>query len=150
MMDAPEDYEFELPASGPQPNVVSGLDGAEAVKKIIAALEAKNKMLIAMALEKAEVEIDGDFLRVSISPSNARDKIQMEGRDKRQAIEESARDVLGRKLTLSVSVGAQTRTEGDPKHTEATKVKEEVKTNPRVKALADKFGAKSIEIIKPE
>jgi DNA polymerase-3 subunit gamma/tau len=150
LLDAPQDYDLEQPVSSPQPTFASSLDGAEAVKKIIAALEAKNKMLIAMALEKAEVQIDGEFLRVSISPSNARDKIQMDGRDKRQAIEETAREVAGRKLTLSVSIGAQPQTDGDPKRKEATKTKEKAETNPKVKALADKFRAESIEIIKPE
>jgi DNA polymerase III subunit gamma/tau len=150
LLDAPNDYDLDPPASDAQSNALPGLDGAEAVQKIIAALEARNKMLIAMALEKAKVEIDGEFLRVLISPANARDKTQMDGRDKRQAIEEAAKEVLGRRLTLSVSVGAESRPDGEPKGKEATKVKEKVDTNPRVKALADKFRAESIEIIKPE
>jgi DNA polymerase III subunit gamma/tau len=150
LLDAPYDYDLEPPAGNAESSSVPGLDGAAAVEKIIAALEAKNKMLIAMALEHADVRIDGEFLRVLISPPNARDKTQMDGRDKRQAIEEVAKEVLGRRVTLSVSVGAEAQPDSDPKRKEATKVKEKVDTNPRVKALADKFRAESIEIIKPE
>ncbi|MFP5261837.1 MAG: DNA polymerase III subunit gamma/tau [Blastocatellia bacterium] len=148
-LDDPFDYEPELPAGRAHPNVAA--DGAETVRRIKDALESKRKMMIVMALDKADVKIDGDFLRVSLSPDNVRDKIQLEGRDKRQTIEETCREVLGRRLTLSVSVGAQAQSGGDPKHKEAAKAKEKADTNnPKVKALADKFRAESIEIIKPE
>ncbi|HEX8092064.1 MAG TPA: DNA polymerase III subunit gamma/tau [Blastocatellia bacterium] len=149
MLDDPFDYEPELPATRAHSNAATP-DGAETVKRIKDALEAKRKMMIVMALDKADVKIDGEFLRVLLSPDNVRDKIQLEGREKRQTIEETCREVLGRRLTLSVSVGAQAQSGGDPKHKEATKAKEKVDTNPKVKALADKFRAESIEIIKPE
>jgi DNA polymerase-3 subunit gamma/tau len=149
MLDDPFDYEPELPASRAQSNVAA-LDGEDAVRRIKDALEAKRKMMIVMALDKADIKIDGEFLRVSLSPDNAKDKMQLEGRDRRQTIEETCREVLGRRLTLSVSVGAQAQVDSDPKRKEATKAKEKVETNPKVKALADKFRAESIEIIKPE
>jgi hypothetical protein len=150
MLDDPFDYEPELPPSRAQSNVAT-LDGEEAIKRIKDALEAKRKMMIVMALDKADIRIDGEFLRVSLSPDNAKDKMQLDGRDRRQAIEETCREVLGRRLTLSVSVGAEAQVGSDPKRKEATKAKEKVETNnPKVKALADKFRAESIEIIKPD
>ena len=149
MLDDPFDYEPELPKGKAQSNAAS-MDEHEAVKRIKDALEAKRKMMIVLALEKADIKIDGEFLRVSISPENARDKIQLEGRDKRQAIEETCREVIGRRLTLSVSVGAQAQSDSGPKGKEAPKAKQTVETNPKVKALAEKFRAESIEIIKPE
>jgi DNA polymerase-3 subunit gamma/tau len=149
MLDDPFDYEPELPPNRAQASSPS-LNGEEAIRRIKDALEAKRKMMIVMALDKADIKIDGEFLRVSLSPDNARDKIQLDGREKRQIIEEACREVLGRKLTLSVSVGAQAQAAGDPKRKEATKAKENVDTDPKVKALADIFRAESIEIIKPE
>lgn len=149
MLDDPFDYEPEPPPGRPQSNAAS-IDGEDAIRRIKDALESKRKMMIVMALDKADVKIDGDFLRVSLSPDNARDKIQLDGRDKRQTIEETCREVLGRRLTLSISVGAQAQAGNDTKRKEATKVREKVESDPKLKALADRFDAKSIEIIKPD
>jgi hypothetical protein len=111
------------------------------------ALEAKNKMLMVMALQHAKIEIDGNFFRVSISPENARDKNQLEGKDKRQVIEETCREILGRRLTLSVSVGAQPRPEASPKKEAASPSKAE--DDPRITALKDKFRGEVIEVKGP-
>ncbi|HVG20740.1 MAG TPA: DNA polymerase III subunit gamma/tau [Blastocatellia bacterium] len=149
MLDDPFNYEPELPPVRANSTPAS-TDGEAAVKRIKDALEAKRKMMIVMALDKADVKIDGEFLRVSLSPDNVRDKIQLEGREKRQAIEEACREVLGRRLTLSVSVGGQAQADGGTKGKEGAKAKEKVVTNPKLKTLTDIFPPESIEIIKRE
>jgi len=145
--DDPYPYEDDLQATSPVPDAI---DGTDAGKRLIAALEVKNKMWLVTALEKAAVTVDGNFLRVSLLPENVIDKQQFEGRDKRQLIEETCREVFGRKLTLSVSVGGQQQTDAEPKPKPAVRKKEPKPADPRIDALVDKFGAKEVEIIPPE
>ncbi|HKQ04953.1 MAG TPA: DNA polymerase III subunit gamma/tau [Blastocatellia bacterium] len=151
----PEDFydgEPALPASNGR-----DIDDAQAVSQIIAALEARRKMMIVLALEKATVKIDGDFLVVAIAPENARDKTQLDGRDRRQLIEEVSREVMGRRLTLSVSVGGVPEVPtATPRPTATAKPaarqkasKEPAEVDPRVQAITEKF-AGTVEIIKPE
>ena len=105
--------------------------------------------MIGLALEKAKIRIDGEYLRVVLSPDNARDKTLFDKRDKRQAVEDAAREVLGRKLILSVSVGGQPEIESSPRRKEAAPSKAQDADNSKVQALAEKFQGK-VEIIKPE
>lgn len=149
--DDPFGYADDLPTKSSQ--AVAGLNSEAAVKGIIAALEAKRKIMIALALEKAAVKVDGDFLRVVLSPDNASDKKQFDARDKRQAVEEAAREVTGRSLTLSVSVGGQPQVESSSvNHVNNKNVssKAQNEIDPKVRALADRFHADKIEIIKPD
>jgi DNA polymerase-3 subunit gamma/tau len=127
-----------------------GLDNAQAVSRIIAALEARRKIMLALALEKATIKIDGDFLVVTFAPENARDKVQLDGKDKRQLIEEISREVTGRRLTLSVSVGGIQEIPSAPTRPVAARKKEPAEIDPKVQALAEKFRAEKVEIIKPE
>ena len=150
--EPPNDFHDDEPAL-PVGNGRS-VDGTQAVSLIIAALEARRKMMLVMALEKAAVKIDGDFLVVSIAPENARDKAQLEGKDKRQLIEEVSREVTGRRLTLSVSVGGAPAPPVTPaRPTAASKPavrkQEPAEIDPRVQAMTEKF-AGSVEIIEPE
>ena len=138
------DVEMQLPAGNGR-----SLDAAQAVSQIIAVLEAKRKIMLALALEKATVKIDGDFLIVTFAPENARDKKQFEGKDKRQLIEEISREVTGRRLTLSISVGGMPEIPAAPTRPQAASKKEPAEIDPKVQALADKFGGK-VELIKPE
>jgi hypothetical protein len=126
-----------------------GVDGAQARSQIIAALEARRKIMLALALEKATVKIDGDFLIVTFAPENARDKMQLDGKDKRQLIEEISREVTGRRLTLSVSVGGMPEIPTAPARPAAVRQKAPVEIDPKVQALAEKF-AGTVEIIKPD
>lgn len=144
--DDPYPYEPEVPAKSTRPVVTAAEDGEAAVKNIIAALEAKRKIMISIALERAAVKIDGEFLRVTLSPDNAKDKMQLDGRDKRLAIEEAANEVLGRKLTLSVSVGGQPQIESTPKRKETAPDKPKDEIDPRVNSILEKFsGSKLID-----
>ncbi|MFL6214713.1 MAG: DNA polymerase III subunit gamma/tau [Blastocatellia bacterium] len=126
-----------------------GLDNAQAISRIIAALEARRKIMLALALEKATIKIDGDFLVVTFAPENARDKTQLDGKDKRQLIEEISREVTGRRLTLSVSVGGVQEIPPAPARPSPARKKEPAEIDPRVQAMTEKFAGK-VEIIKPE
>ncbi|HKP87549.1 MAG TPA: DNA polymerase III subunit gamma/tau [Blastocatellia bacterium] len=150
--DDPFGYEPESPPkSAPPVAVLDSLDSEAAVKSIIAALWSKNKMLIATALEKAEVKVDGDFLRVVLSPDNARDKMQFDGRDKRQVVEEAAREALGRRLTLSVSIGGQPQLESSPVQKKGAAGKTQTEIDPKLRVLADTFHVPADKIeIKPK
>jgi DNA polymerase-3 subunit gamma/tau len=142
--DGPYEDELELPVSNGR-----SIDGPQAVSQIITALDAKKRFLIVNAMSKAEVKIDGDFLIVALAPENAVDKKQFEGKDKRQLIEEITREVTGRRLTLSVSVGGMPEIPAAPTRPQAVRKKEPAEIDPKVQALADKFGGK-VEFIKPE
>jgi DNA polymerase-3 subunit gamma/tau len=132
-------------ASGP------ATGGEDAVKKIIAALEAKRRMMLVTVLDKAQVRIDGDFLRVTLLPENARDKSQIEPKDKRQLIEETAREIVGRRLQLSVSIGAESSGEPEqPAQKPKANPKRLAEENPKLRALTDKFHGEIIEVVKPE
>ncbi|HXG95439.1 MAG TPA: DNA polymerase III subunit gamma/tau [Blastocatellia bacterium] len=144
--DEPYDVEEEFPPTIAQSN----LDGSAAVEKIKAALETKNKMLLAMMLAHADVKIDGDYLRVAVKPENARDKTQLDAKDKKQIIEEAAREVVGRKLTVSVSVVGQPVAEESTRPKAAPRAKRKAEEDPRVVALKDKFRGEVVEVKEPE
>jgi DNA polymerase III subunit gamma/tau len=124
------------------------VDGAQAVSQIIATVEAKGRRLLFDAMSKAEVRIDGNFLVVTIAPGNTVDKRQFEGKDKRQLIEEISYEVTGRRLTLSVSVGGLPEISAVPARPLATRKTEAKASDPRIQAVAEKFGG-TVEFIEP-
>src|SRR5262249_22006761 len=104
---------------------------------------------LGIALQNASVRIDGDFLIVSLRPEHAADKSQFD-KDKKQLLEEVAREITGRRLTLSLSVGAEAAPEGAPTRAASEPRRKSVEIPEGVQALADKFGAEKVEIIKPD
>jgi DNA polymerase-3 subunit gamma/tau len=118
------------------------------VDKLKAALEAKRKMMIVSTLDKGVVTIDGDYLRVEYAPENAKCKAEIESRDKRIAIEDACEQVLGKRLTLRVSIAGQSEGQSNPLRKE--KAKAAVEDDPKLRALIDKFHGEVIEVIKPE
>jgi DNA polymerase-3 subunit gamma/tau len=153
----PVEENREIEQSNPAPNQPAVIEGGsatagdDAVKKIIAALEAKRRMMLVTVLDKAQVRIDGDFLRVTLLPEHARDKTQIEPKDKRQLIEETAREIVGRRLQLSVSIGAQPSDEPEqPAQKPKANPKRLAEENPKLRALTDKFHGEIIEVVKPE
>ena len=125
-------------------------EATDAVHLIIAAVENRGRRLLFDALQNASVRIDGDFLVVAIAPERAVDKQQVEPKDKKQLLEEISREVTGRRLTVSVSVGAQPLPEAVAARPRAESRKEPVEIPATVQALADTFGAEKVEIVKPE
>ncbi len=155
------------PASKPaSPNATAATERSPA-DKIKAALEAKRKMMIVTALDKGTISIDGDYLRVEYAPEHSACKAEIEARDKRNAIEDACEQVLGRRLTLRVSIAGQTvstasvseRTISTPSgsergtkrgSTQKDKLKGAAEDDPKLQALLDKFHGEVIEVIKPE
>src|ERR1041384_118460 len=117
------------------------------VIKIKAALEAKRKMMVLAALDRGTVSVDGDYFRVVYAPEDRKHKSDIEARDKRIAIEDACEAVLGRRLTLRASLT------GEPEGAEprrSQKAKEAAASDPKLRALVDKFHGEVIEVIKPE
>src|SRR4029434_5150799 len=119
------------------------------VDKSKAALEAKRKMMVVTALDKATITIDGDYLRVAYAPKDADCKTQIESRDKRIAIEDACEQVLGRRLTLLASISgaaeiaaiAPERSD-EPRSNEPAAAKA-VRTAPDADAQVNRVGAAS-------
>jgi DNA polymerase-3 subunit gamma/tau len=76
----------------------------DSVEKLKDVLEAKGKMRVVAALEKGTISIEGDYLRVAYAPENSNCKAEIEDRNRRMAIDDACEQVLGRRLTLRVSI----------------------------------------------
>src|SRR6266404_8428955 len=124
-----------------------GTSARDPIDKIKGALEAKRKMMIVMALDKGSITIDADYFRVTYEPENSHCKGQIEARDKRIAIEDACEEVLGHRLTLWASVTGEPEA-AQPRRKE--KAKEAAVSDPKLRALVDKFHGEVIEVIKPE
>ena len=120
------------------------------VRRIKAELEAKNKMMIVSALDKGEVTIDGDYLRVSYAATDGVFKTQLEARDKRTAIEEACQKVMGRRLSLLVVTGSTPLSDGVTRKGATDKPRPQADSDPKLRALVDRFHGEVIEVIKPD
>ena len=103
--------------------------------------------MIVTALDLGSITIDGDYFRVAYDPGNSHCKGQIEARDKRIAIEDACEEVLGHRLTLWASVTGEPEV-AQPRRKE--KAKEAAVSDPKLRALVDKFHGEVIEVIKPE
>jgi hypothetical protein len=119
------------------------------VQKIKAALEARKKMLLVMTLAKADMRVDGDVLRVVFAPSESAYRSQVEAN--RKVISEACNEVIGRPLSVSVSIGEQDGSEVSPKQKESRSKdeKDEAANHPNIKAVVDMFKG-DLKVIKPE
>ena len=64
---------------------------------------------------------------------------------------DAARDIVGRRLQLSVSVGAESSSEPEqPAQKPKANPKRLAEENPKLRALTDKFHGEIIEVVKPE
>lgn len=136
-----EPYEDEPPAAAG-----AAVSGEQAVQKIKAALEARKKMLLVMTLAKADMRVDGDVLRVVFAPGDSAYRSQVEAN--RKVIVEACNEVIGRPLSVSVSIGEQDGGEPSPKQKES-KAKDEAANHPKIKAVVDMFQG-DLKVIKPE
>ena len=105
-------------------------------------------MMIVTALDKGTISIDGDYLRVTYAPEDAKCKTDIEARDKRIAIEDACEEALGRRLTLKASIAGEVEPEGPPRRKD--KQQGQASDNPKLRALADKFHGEIIEVIKSD
>ncbi|HXU38142.1 MAG TPA: DNA polymerase III subunit gamma/tau [Blastocatellia bacterium] len=124
-----------------------GSSASDPIDKIKRALEAKRKMMIVTALDKGSITIDADYFRVTYEPGNSQCKGEIEARDKRIAIEDACEEVLGHRLTLWASVAGEPEV-AQPRRKE--KAREAAVSDPKLRALVDKFHGEVIEVIKPE
>ena len=131
----------KAPTTTPQPRASTGGSDADRIK---GALEAKRKNIIVAILDKGTISIDGDYLRVTYAPEDAKCKTDIEARDKRIAIEDACEEALGRRLTLKASIAGEAEPEGPPRRKE--KPQSQTSDNPKLRALADKFHGEIIEI----
>jgi DNA polymerase III subunit gamma/tau len=154
--DEPYEIEYETPPATAQTDRAERADG-DAGLKIKDAIEQRGKKFLRATLDHAEsVEVEGEFLRVSFSPENGGYKRQLEGRDNRKILEEVGREVAGRRLTLSVTVGGQAPQEVTSKKQERAEskqraeAKEREEDHPAVRAFTDKFPGSKVEVLKPK
>ena len=149
-LDEPYEVEYEMPQPTSQTARAEKAD-ADAGLKIKDAVEQRGKKFLRATLDLAEsIQVDGEFLRVSFSPENGVYKKQIEGRDNRKVLEEVGREVAGRRLTLSVTVGAQAPQEVTTNMQARAEAKEQVENHPAVRAFTDKFPGSSVEVLKPK
>ena len=135
----------KAPATAPQPRASTGTDA----DRIKGALEAKRKMMIVTALDKGTISIDGDYLRVTYAPEDAKCKTDIEARDRRIAIEDACEEAFGRRLTLKASIAGEAEPEA-PHRLKEKKPQSQTSDNPKLRALADKFHGEIIEVIKSD
>jgi len=149
--DDPFDSDPELKAPPAAPAKSSAISSAtDQVHLIKAELEARGKMIVVSALDKGELSIDGDYFKVSYASSDASFKTQIEGRDKRTAIEEACQKVLGRRVSLLVVVGTPQAPEGAARQTAAAKAKPAIEQNPKLRPILDRFHGEVIDVIQPD
>jgi hypothetical protein len=143
ILDEPYDSGPGLP---PPPARDAAMSEEQAIQKIKAVLEARKKMILVMTLDKAEMRLDGEYLRIVFAPSESSYKSQVESN--RKVISEACFEVVGRALSVSVSIGEHGGSEAPPKQKEA-RPRDEASTHPNVKAVVDKFQG-VLEVIKPD
>ena len=135
-----DDEPYEAPAA---PRPAANQDPS--VARIVDALKTKGKKMLLAYLDQGNISIDGDYFRVSYESENAGYKQRVEDRTNRIAIEDACEQVMGRRLTLKVSIAGQ-----PDAPTRIQNVKEAAEDNPQLRALIDKFHGEIIEVVKPE
>jgi DNA polymerase-3 subunit gamma/tau len=133
----------------PEPAGAEAPESDNPIARIKKELEAKNKPMILSLLDKSEMSIDGDYLKISYASGDGVFKTQIEARDKRLAIEDACQIVLGRRLSLLVVVGPPNSPDGITRKPAAQKASQPT-DNPKLKALVDKFHGEVIEVIRPD
>ena len=147
LLEEPYEIEQEIPQAAAQPESVDG----DAGLKIKDAVEQRGKKFLRATLDLAEsIKVDGQFILVSFSPENGGCKKQIEGRDNRKILEEVGREVAGRPLTLSVTVGGQAAQEAKPERQQRAEAKEQAEDHPAIRAFTNKFPGSSVEVLKPK
>lgn len=144
--DEPVDLEPALPPV----NFASRGGEQNLVGKLKESLQTNKKMMLLSFINQAEsVTLDGDYLRITYTGDNARNKSLVESSTNRRAIEEVCKELTGRRITLSVLVGGAING-SETNFKEAKEAKEPVEHHPTLRAIAEKFKGEIIEIVKSE
>jgi DNA polymerase-3 subunit gamma/tau len=129
----------------------SNTGGQREVENILNKLETQRKSMLLSVLDHAvSIRVDGNLLRVTFQPTDTTFRSRLEARDARKTLEETAREVLGREITLSVTAGSDTAPPAAASTQEATAAKDKAEEHPAVRSLLDAFHGEVIEVIKPE
>ncbi|MGH9826897.1 MAG: hypothetical protein ACREDR_27030, partial [Blastocatellia bacterium] len=144
------------PLDQPDPPPAYRESAGSAVEKIMTELNKRRRTLLVGALEHAELSVDGDFLKVSFPPSQASFKKQLDSKDKRAQIEEACQQALGRRVTLSITTGAEPAATGggqpsgpSPSST-GSGSGDRPEDHPAVKGFVEKFHGEVIDVLKTE
>ncbi len=136
--------------STPPPN------STDDIEKLKNSLEAKRKMMIVSALDKAEsVTLEGGVLTVRFKPGAKIYKSNLEGRDARKSVEDACKEVFGRAITLTVSSSAAANPAADQIERKGPRVEADqkgprVEDDPVVRALVEKFHGEVVEVTEPD
>ena len=123
---------------------------ATPIELVKQAVERKGKRFIA-ALDGADsITVEGERLCVAYSDQNGVFKASLESRENRRAIEEICREALGHRVTLSVTIGAQPAAEPTEEKKETARARQRAESDPKLRALTEKFRGEIVEVIKPE
>ncbi|WP_291988171.1 hypothetical protein, partial [Luteitalea sp.] len=114
------------------------LGPGDEITQLVEALRKSNRTFFGTALARATFVIEGTKLVLTVGGNF--EQTRCEGR--RSWIEETAQQVLGRKLLLEIRVVAQA-TEGqvDPVETDKARLKEQALKSEAVQAMLDVFAA---------
>ena len=145
-LDVPYEVEREMPPASISPPPSTG-DVAERIK---AALQAKGKMLILSALDHAEsISEEENTVCIRFAPSGIVFKNQIDSN--RTILEEVGREVLGRRVTLTVIAGGeQPRSRQSQANAATSDSRDAVENHPTVRAIIDTFHGELLDVIKPE
>jgi DNA polymerase-3 subunit gamma/tau len=150
--EPPRFDDFYDAAPAPESKAVAATDRTP-IDRIKDELESQGKMRVVAALDKGTISIDGDHLCVAYPPENIASKSEIEDRNRRILIEDACEHVVGRRLTLKVSItgeavsGSETAGQRGSQRRAKAKAAEE---DPKLQALLDTFHGEVIEVIKPE
>jgi DNA polymerase III subunit gamma/tau len=146
--DDPYDAEPAVPpAASPAVRGAQNLAG-----RLKESLQANKKMMLLSFINQAEsLEVEGEYLRITYTGENARNKSLVESSANRRTLEDACKELTGRKITLSVVVGGEVKPDGDEANlVETMKAKQRAENHPALRALAEKFKGEIIEIVKSE
>jgi DNA polymerase-3 subunit gamma/tau len=146
--DDPYDAEPDLPPAG----FTAGGGEQNIASRLKESLQTGKKMMLLSFINQAEsIRVEGEYLRITYAGENGRNKSLVESSANRRTIEDACKELIGRKLTLSiiVSEGAND-SDSETNFTAAKEAKQRAENHPALRALADKFKGEIIEIVKSE
>jgi DNA polymerase-3 subunit gamma/tau len=146
--DDPYDAEPDLPPAG----FTAGGGEQNIASRLKESLQTGKKMMLLSFINQAEsIRVEGEYLRITYAGENGRNKSLVESSANRRTIEDACKELVGRKLTLSiiVSEGAND-SDRETNFTAAKEAKQRAENHPALRALADKFKGEIIEIVKSE
>jgi DNA polymerase-3 subunit gamma/tau len=127
------------------------------IDKVKRKLESRNKILLSVALDHAkQVSVDENYFKVSYDPSDTGRHYKAQIEDARRILEEVCYEALGKRLTLSASVGGSpSPPRPTPDSIAPTKPKAQAgdtapEDHPAVRAIIERFNGEIIDVDVPD